>query len=98
MPYTKEEHQDVASKMQRDEHGHFAEKEFSPSAPSNPSVTSALKKLISPTLSKTEDQDTLIDVHVSNPLKRIVELLQDIKKQKAFSFTLKGSLGLWVLP
>jgi hypothetical protein len=31
---------------------------------------------------------------VGNPLHKIVELLQDIKKQKAFSFTLKGSLGI----
>ncbi|MBI3984426.1 MAG: hypothetical protein HY344_00575 [Candidatus Levybacteria bacterium] len=42
--------------------------------------------------SKTKDD--LIDIHVGNPLYRIVELLEDIKKQKAFSFTLKGSLGI----
>lgn len=43
---------------------------------------------------KTDDKDTLIDVHIGNPLRRITELLEEIKKQKAFSFTLKGSLGL----
>lgn len=48
----------------------------------------------STSVKKTEDDDTLIDVHVGNPLKRITELLEDIKKQKAFSFTLKGSLGI----
>lgn len=41
-----------------------------------------------------EDDKTLIDLHVGNPLRKITELLEDIKKQKAFSFTLKGSLGV----
>lgn len=44
--------------------------------------------------SKTDEEDTLINVHIGNPLKRITEILEDIKKQKAFSFTLKGSLGI----
>ncbi len=38
--------------------------------------------------------DDLLDVHVGNPLRKISALLEEIKKQKAFSFTLKGSLGL----
>jgi len=38
--------------------------------------------------------ETLIDVKVNNPLHKIVELLQDLKRQKAFSFTLKGSVGI----
>lgn len=41
-----------------------------------------------------KNQDDLLDIKVGNPLGRIVALLEDIKKQKAFSFTLKGSLGL----
>lgn len=45
-------------------------------------------------VSETDDDDTLINVHIGNPLKRITELLEDIKKQKAFSFTLKGSIGI----
>ena len=40
------------------------------------------------------DDDTLIDVKIGNPLRRIAQLLEEIKKQKAFSFTLKGSLGV----
>lgn len=43
---------------------------------------------------KTTDEDTLLNVHVGNPLRRITQLLEEIKKQKAFSFTLKGSLGV----
>lgn len=113
MPYTKEEHQDVASKMERDEHGHFnkkAEESSNPSSSSSPRRSSseggskpsdpsrlAFLKSIFPTgtsFTKDADEDTLIDVHVNNPLKRIVDLLQDIKRQKVFSFSLKGSLGL----
>lgn len=98
MPYTKEEHQQASAKIPRDSSGHFASPRRSPAqldeGGHNSSVASALKKLITPGVSKTTDEDTLIDVHVNNPLKKIVELLQDIKKQKAFSFTLKGSLGI----
>ncbi len=42
---------------------------------------------------KTDD-NTLLDVHLGNPLRRIQQLLEEIKAQKAFSFTLKGSLGI----
>ncbi len=45
-------------------------------------------------IKKSKNDDDLIDVHVGNPLKRITKLLEDIKQQKAFSFTLKGSLGI----
>lgn len=43
---------------------------------------------------KSKKDDELIDIHVGNPLKRITQLLEDIKNQKAFTFTLKGSLGI----
>lgn len=43
---------------------------------------------------KTTDDETLVDVHVNNPMHKIAELLEEIKKQKAFSFTLKGSIGV----
>jgi len=46
------------------------------------------------TIEKTADENTLLDIHVGNPLQKIVGLLQDIKKQKAFSFSMKGSIGL----
>lgn len=43
---------------------------------------------------KTNDDATLIDIHIGNPLRRITTILEEIKQQKAFSFTLKGSLGV----
>jgi hypothetical protein len=45
-------------------------------------------------IAETNDEDTLVDIHVNNPLKRIMKLLEEIKRQKAFSFTLQGSLGI----
>ncbi len=42
----------------------------------------------------SKNNDDLIDIHVGNPLQKIITLLEEIKKQKAFSFTLKGSLGI----
>lgn len=43
---------------------------------------------------ETKDDGTLINVHVGNPLEKITRLLEQIKKQKAFSFTIKGTLGI----
>ncbi len=45
-------------------------------------------------IKKSKKEDELINIHVGNPLKRITQLLEDIKNQKAFTFTLKGSLGI----
>ncbi len=61
-------------------------------APSSPSLAKILTGKTK--VNKTTDDNTLIDVHIGNPLRRITELLEEIKKQKAFSFTLKGSLGI----
>src|SRR3990167_9464453 len=45
-------------------------------------------------VSKTKDDSTLLEIHIGNPLRKITQLLEEIKKQKVFSFTLKGSLGI----
>lgn len=60
--------------------------------PTSPSLTKILTGKAK--VSKTLDDNTLLDVHVGNPLRKITELLEEIKKQKAFSFTLRGSLGI----
>jgi hypothetical protein len=39
-------------------------------------------------------KDELLDIHIGNPLRKITALLEEIKRQKAFSLDLKGSLGL----
>lgn len=85
---------EVAKEKPRDNEGHFVHAENpqhpqSPSSPQNP-----IGEFLSSHAHYNKSQDDLLDVHVGNPLRKIVLLLQDIKKQKAFSFTLKGSLGI----
>lgn len=53
-----------------------------------------ISRLFSENIHYERNKDDLLDIHVGNPLRKIVDLLQEIKNQKAFSFTLKGSLGI----
>lgn len=81
-------------KHPHDSHGHFIHKFPTPPKPgSQPSLTETLF----PThvsIDHKVTQDALLDVHIGNPLRKITALLEEIKRQKAFSFTLKGSLGI----
>ena len=47
---------------------------------------------------ETEDDSTLIDIKVTNPLKRIYKLLQDIKKHQSTTFSLRFTIPLIALP
>lgn len=83
---------EAAKQRPRDAHGHFVSApDSNPSRPQN-----ALSRLFTKNtaVANTHDDDTLIDVHVGNPLRKITKLLEELKRQKAFSFTLKGSLGI----
>ncbi len=51
-------------------------------------------RLISENTHYSKNKDDLLDIHVGNPLRKITDILEEIKNQKAFSFTLKGSLGI----
>jgi hypothetical protein len=88
---------DMAKKQLRDQYGHFVRADGSihtptpPPTSSNP-ISSFLKEAT--TISKTTNDNTLIDIHVGNPLRKIALLLEEIKKQKAFTFDFKGSLGV----
>lgn len=96
-PETREKKSQIAEEKPRDSEGHFIHQ--------NPSPAEALAKegqhhqnkvieLLQENVHYSKKQDDLLDLHVGNPLKRITTLLEDIKKQKAFSFSIKGSLGL----
>lgn len=65
-----------------------------PKTPKKESLNPLTRFLHDETVVHESDEDELIDIHIGNPLRKITELLQDIKRQKAFSFTLKGSLGI----
>jgi hypothetical protein len=73
---------EVAKEKPRDEHGHFIK--------SVEEVTGKVAKISHNAL----DDEKLVDISVNNPLNKIYRLLEQIKQQKAFAFTLKGSLGL----
>lgn len=94
--YTKEEHQKVASSIPRDSEGHFIHVEHPQNENSETSRhTNPISQFLhDETAIHKSNHDELIDIHVGNPLRRITQLLEEIKRQKAFSFTLKGSLGI----
>lgn len=78
---------EVAAGRPRDEKGHFISiPKLDPNSPLN-------KFLMSHT-GNYKDEEDLLDIRIGNPLRRVIVLLEEIKKQKAFSFTLKGSLGV----
>lgn len=84
---------EVAQEKPRDQEGHFVHTD--PTDPTHPSSShNPLGQLFSDHTHSSKTQDDLLDIHVGNPLRKITKLLEDIKKQKAFSFTLKGSLGI----
>jgi hypothetical protein len=83
---------EFAKHRPRDASGHFLPLPDQTDDISDKTVVNHLMNNVS--INKTRKDDTLIDVHVGNPLERMTKLLEEIKKQKAFSFTLKGSLGI----
>jgi hypothetical protein len=88
----------LAQAKQRDEEGHFIHSEVPvqppPSETTPPKPSNPITQFFSTNTHYDKNKDDLLDVHVGNPLSRITKLLEDIKKQKAFNFTLKGSLGV----
>lgn len=82
---------EIAKEKPRDDEGHFVHAE--PPKQGEP-YQNPVEKFIGEHTHYSKTQDDILDVHVGNPLRKITELLGDIKKQKAFSFTLKGSLGI----
>lgn len=85
---------DYSTKRYRDENGRFLSKEEVEKRRKEPVSKTFIENQTRISSSKSSKEEKLIDLEVNNPLKRITQLLEDIKKQKAFSFTLKGSLGI----
>ncbi len=79
---------EVTSSKPRDEKGHFI------NVPDVKSGKNPLERFLLSHTGNYKDQDDILDIRIGNPLGRIVKLLDDIRNQKAFSFTLKGSLGI----
>lgn len=79
---------EATSSKPRDEKGHFID------VPDVKTGKNPLEKFILSHTGNYKDQEDLLDIRIGNPLGRIITLLEEIKKQKAFSFTIKGSLGI----
>jgi hypothetical protein len=79
---------ETSASKSRDEKGHFI------NTPNLDEAKNPLERFLMSHTGNYKDQQDLLDIRVGNPLGRVVQLLEDIKKQKAFSFTLKGSLGV----
>lgn len=88
------ETQTEAFEQPRDSKGHFihVDKSVTPLAPEHHDPLVSF--LHDETSIKKSSNDELIDIHIGNPLRKITTLLEEIKKQKAFSFNIKGSLGV----
>lgn len=78
----------VTSSRPRDEKGHFI------SLPNFKSAKNPLEKFLLSHTGNYKNEEDLLDIRIGNPLRRVIALLEEIKSQKAFSFSLKGSLGL----
>ncbi len=48
--------------------------------------------------SESDDPEALIDIKVTNPLKKLYKILEDIKKHQATTFSLKFTIPLVALP
>ncbi len=70
MPYTKEEHQEVAQKATRDQFGHFVKKppQPSPSSPPNSPPTQTVKVQVEAPKQKQNDADNLVSLNIKNPI------------------------------
>lgn len=79
---------EVTGSKPRDEKGKFI------NVPDIKTAKNPLERFLLSHTGNYKDQEDLLDIRIGNPLGRIVKLLEGIKNQKAFSFSLKGSLGI----
>ena len=89
----------VAEEKPRDSEGHFVHidhptQEAAATTPPQHQPNPISQFLHDETVIHSTNKDELVDIHVGNPLKKIQTLLEEIKKQKAFTFDIKGSLGV----
>lgn len=76
----------VAATRIRGEHGHFIKK-----TPNSPNLLNVSEN-------KTQNDETLIDVKVTNPLRRISAILEQIKRKQATVIDFKFTIPLVALP
>lgn len=93
---TRELKSQIAQEKPRDQDGHFIKPQppLDSLKPEAKVAQNPFTKFFRTNTQYSKSQDDLLDIHVGNPLGRIARLLEEIKQQKAFNFTVKGSLGI----
>ncbi len=56
---------------------------------------SGLREFLDKHVHPSRDKDQLLDIHVGNPLRRITEILEDIKNKKHSASLSRGVWGFW---
>lgn len=88
----------IARERIRDEHGHFIKTNQTPTVSSKAEGAGVtIDKFIHMDKNATDDE-TMLDVKVSNPLHRITQLLQDIKNKQSTTVSMKFTIPLIALP
>ena len=102
MPYTKEEHQEVAAKAKRDQFGHFVKKPPEPN-PSKVPPTQTVNpdsigvKVEVETVQKTRKDAPLVSFAIQNPFKYLVRFLNKVRKENTVTVKIPPLIAIPVL-
>lgn len=86
----------TASKPERDVHGRFLKKTTVHGKSSTGGTGNILSKLVQ--TEKGTDDETLVDIKITNPLHRITQILQEIKDHQATTFSFRFTIPIIALP
>lgn len=96
MDYDKEKRSKNATKELRGEHGQFVSKDQPKKSHKITGAGDLISKFIK--TEKGEDEETLVDLKITNPLHRITQILQDIKNHQSTTFSFRFTIPLIALP
>ena len=88
---------EAAAQKLRDEKGHFIKPDDTKVSSSSSGAGVTIDNLIHMDKNGSDDE-TMLDVKVSNPLHRITQLLQDIKNKQSTTVSMKFTIPLIALP
>ncbi len=86
----------TAQKPQRDSHGRFIKQTTVQGKAKTTGTGNILSKLIQ--TEKGTDDETLVDIKITNPLHRITQILQEIKDHQATTFSFRFTIPIIALP
>ncbi len=86
----------TAQKPERDAHGRFLKKTTVQGKTSTTGAGNILSKLVQ--TEKGTDDETLVDIKITNPLHRITQILQEIKDHQATTFSFRFTIPIIALP